>query len=101
MDTLTIEFTNLAFGIIDKIKMPMSIIQVLALFAFIGICAYTGHLKISLVTSFFTVVYWTYASNKVWLFEVTNGSFYGMLAAITIGMAVAFIGFVGILQERR
>lgn len=101
MENLKMEITNLALGFIDKIQMPVSIIQIFALLIFLGVCVYSGHQKIGFIVSFFTISYWVYVSNKVWLFEIANGSFYGMFAAITVGMAIAFIGFVGLFEERR
>lgn len=100
MEVLNADLMSQAIVIAEKVQMPMSIAQVLSLIGFFGICYYMGQHKVGMVVSFFAISYWAFASNKVWILEVANGSFYGMLAAITVGMAVAFIGFVGILQER-
>jgi len=100
MEALKGEFMNLALGIIENVQMPMSFAQVLVIGVFFGFCLYIGQVKIGMLVSFFTITYWAYVSNKVWILETANGSIYGMLAAITVGMAVAFIGFVGIFQER-
>jgi hypothetical protein len=83
-----------------KIQMPMSVAQIIVILGIFGICVYMGQLKVGLVMSFFTVVYWAYSSNESWILEAATGSSYGMLAAISTGMAVAFVGFVGIFQQR-
>ena len=100
MEAFNADLMNQALVLVEKVQMPFSITQILTLMAFFGICFYTGQPKLGILVSFFTISYWAFVSNKVWILEVANGSFYGMLAAITVGMAVAFIGFVGILQER-
>ena len=100
MDTYKADLTSQTLAFFQNVQMPMSFIQVLLILGLVGVCAYVGQLKIGLVVSFFTITYWAYVSNEVWILETATGSFYGMLAAITMGMVVAFIGFVGILQER-
>ena len=100
MEAFKVDLTNQTLAFFQNIQMPMSFVQVLVILGLVGICAYIGQLKIGLVVSFFTIAYWAYVSNEVWILETASGSFYGMLAAITVGMVVAFIGFVGILQER-
>ena len=100
MEAFKVDLTSQTLAFFQNVQMPMSFVQILVILGLVGICAYTGHLKIGLVVSFFTITYWAYASNEVWILETASGSFYGMLAAITVGMVVAFIGFVGILQER-
>jgi amino acid transporter len=93
-------FINFGFDLLTKIQMPMSVAQIIVILGFFGICAYIGQFKVGLVVSFFTVTYWAYSSNESWILETATGSSYGMLAAITTGMAVAFVGFVGIFQEK-
>ena len=100
MEALQANLMNLATGFTQNVQMPMSPVQMLAILATVGVCAYGGQLKVGLVVSFFMITYWAYISNEGWILATANGSIYGMLAAITVGMAVAFIGFVGILQER-
>ena len=93
-------FVLFIMELIAKVQMPMSVAQIIVILGFFGICVYIGQLKVGLVMSFFTVVYWAYSSNESWIIEAATGSSYGMLAAITTGMAVAFVGFVGIFQEK-
>ncbi|MGV7221438.1 MAG: hypothetical protein ACQ9MH_07940 [Nitrospinales bacterium] len=100
MENFITGFINFVFELLQKVQMPMSVAQVIVIIGFFGICVYIGQIKVGLVISFFTVVYWAYSSNESWILEVATGSTYGMLGAITAGMAVAFVGFVGIFQER-
>jgi hypothetical protein len=100
MENFIAGFINFGFELLQKVQMPMSVAQIIVILGFFGICIYIGQIKVGLVVSFFTVVYWAYSSNESWILEVASGSTYGMLAAITTGMAVAFVGFVGIFQER-
>lgn len=100
MEAFKADLTNQTLAFFQNAQMPMSPVQILVILGLVGICAYVGQLKIGLVVSFFTITYWAYVSNEVWILETASGSFFGMLAAITVGMAVAFIGFVGILHER-
>ena len=101
METFKVETMNLVSGFFDNVQMPMSLAQIIAILVFLGVCFYAGQVKMGLVVSFFSITYWAYISNQDWILETANGSFYGMLGAISMGMAVAFIGFVGIFQERR
>ena len=100
MENFITGFINFALELLQKVQMPMSLAQVILILGFFGICVYIGQIKVGLVMSFFTVVYWAYSSNESWIMEVATGSTYGMLAAITAGMAIAFVGFVGIFQEK-
>jgi len=100
MENFITGFINFGFELLQKVQMPMSIAQIILIFGFFGICVYIGQIKVGLVVSFFTLVYWAYSSNESWIIEVATGSSYGMLAAITVGMAIAFVGFVGIFQEK-
>ena len=100
MEVFITNFIGFVVEILEKVQMLMSVAQVIVILGFFGICVYIGQLKVGLVVSFFTVTYWAYSSNESWILEVANGSPYGMLAAIATGMAIVFIGFVGIFQER-
>ena len=100
MENFITGFINFAFELLQKVQMPMSVAQIIVILGFLGICIYIGQVKVGLVVSFFSMVYWAYSSNESWILEVATGSSYGMFGAIAVGMAVAFIGFVGIFQER-
>lgn len=101
MEILNMEALNTVLEILQRIQLPISWGNLLLVVGLVGASFYFGHYKYGLIGAFFAVNYWAFTSNQALFVELTTGSFFGMLAAITVGLAIAFVGFVGFMQETR
>ena len=101
MEILNVEAFNTVLETLQRIQLPVSMTHLLVILGLLGASFYFGHCRYGLVGGFFAVTYWAFTSNQALFVELTSGSFFGMLAAIAVGLAVAFVGFVGLMQETR
>jgi len=83
----------------QKIQLPVSFHLILVILAVFGVSFYFRKFKIGLVATFLAVSYWGFTSNEELLLELARGSFYGMLVSIAVALAVAFVSFVGVIQD--
>ena len=101
MEILDMPALNTVLETLQRIQLPVSMTHLLVILGLLGASFYFGHYKYGLIGAFFAVNYWAFTSNQALFVELTTGSFFGMLAAVVVGLAVAFVGFVGFMQETR
>jgi len=94
MDTM-----DQAFGFLTKIDVTLPLEQLIMFALFTSFCLIFGKHKVGLVAAYGFLFYWVFVLNQGFFmkeFEETSGGIYVYGA---LGMAMALIGFIGLVKK--